>query len=111
MGIQEWSDSITLVNLAKEPQLGEELEAVMEMVTKGKVRDVVIDFAEVDIITSSSIAKFLKLRKILMECGCRLVFSSVNARTKNIFTLIGLEDSFEFVQDQFVALAGLQLVS
>ncbi len=57
MGIQNWSENIILLNLAAEPQLGEELQAVIEMVTAEKPRDVVIDFAEVEILTSSSIAK------------------------------------------------------
>ena len=110
MGIQNWSEDVILVSLAKEPQMGEELEAVIEMVSE-KDHDVVIDFADVDIVTSSSIAKLLKLRKGLKDSGRRLVFSSISARTKGIFTVTGLEGVFEFVEDQFLALAGLQLIS
>ena len=66
-------------------------------------------FSDVDIVTSSSIAKLLKLRKTLVDCDKRLVFCSVNTKTKKIFTLTGLNNVFEFVDDQFVALAGLQL--
>ena len=110
MGIQNWSDNVILINLANEPQMAEELQTVIEMVTENGTCDIVVDFADVDIITSSSIAKLLKLRKILSGCGRSIVFSSVSAKTKNIFAVTGLEGIFEFVEDQFIALAGLQMV-
>ncbi len=111
MGVQQWSDNIILVNLAQEPQLGEELQAVNAMVTGKGDCDVVVDFADIDIITSSSIAKLLKLRKALVDCDRRLVLSSVTPRVYNVFTVTGLDSVFEFVEDQFLALAGLQMVS
>ncbi|HPD46917.1 MAG TPA: STAS domain-containing protein [Anaerohalosphaeraceae bacterium] len=110
MGIQNWSDNIILVNLAQEPQLGEELLTVIQMVKERPDNDVVIDFADVDIITSSSIAKLLKLRKALADNNHRLVLSSVSRNTYGVFTVTGLDSVFEFVEDQFLALAGLQLV-
>jgi anti-anti-sigma factor len=109
MGIQNWSDNIVLVNLAQEPQIGEELQMAVEMVTQNGGCHVVIDFAQVGIITSSSIAKLLKLRKAVRECGRRLVLSSVRNQTKGVFAVTDLDNIFEFVDDQFVALAGLQL--
>ncbi len=111
MGIQNWSENIMLVNLAKEPDMGEELKTVTGIAAEKSTCDVVVDFADVDIITSSSIAKLLKLRKTLTDCGRRLVFSSVSPKTKKIFSLTGLDGVFEFADDQFVALAGLQLVN
>lgn len=111
MGIQEWSENIILVNLATEPQLGEELQGTKDMISEKNCYDVVIDFGDVEIITSSSIAKLLKIQKGLKEHKRRLILSSVNARTKKVFTLIGLDSVFEFVDDQFVALAGLQMVN
>ncbi len=111
MGIQNWSEDIILVALEQEPQLGEELQTATALVQDRKNCDVVIDFADVNILTSSSIAKLLKLRKVLFSNERRLVFCSVSAKTKNIFTVTGLDTVFEFVDDQFVALAGLQMVS
>ncbi|RKY06880.1 MAG: hypothetical protein DRP65_11150 [Planctomycetota bacterium] len=110
MSVQNWSDNIILVNLAPEPQTGEELQMAIEMATEAGGCDVVIDFAQVDIITSSSIAKLLKLRKALEDSGRRLVLSTVDKRTKEVFAVTGLDNIFEFIDDQFVALAGLQLV-
>jgi len=110
MGIQNWSEEIILVDLPQEPEIGDELKTVTEMVRDRGDCDVVIDFSMVDIVTSSSLSKLLKLRKLLADCGHRLVFCSVAAATKGIFTVTGLDGIFEIADDKFVALAGLQMV-
>jgi len=111
MGIQNWSEDIVLVELAQEPQTGDELKAVTEIVRDRGDCDVVIDFSNVDIVTSSSLSKLLKLRKLLADCGHRLVFCNVAAATKGIFTVTGLDGIFELADDKFVALASLQMVN
>lgn len=109
MGIQNWSDEVILVDLPQEPQMGDELTTITQMVRDRGDCEVVIDFSEVDIITSSSISKLLKLRKLLGDCEHRLIFSNVAPATKGIFTVTGLEEVFEFADDKFVALASLQM--
>ena len=111
MGIQDWSEDIILVDLPQEPEMSDELTTVVGMVLDRGDCDVVIDFCSVDIVTSSSLSKLLKLRKLLADCGHRLVFCSVAAATKGIFTVTGLDGIFEFADDKFVALASLQMVS
>ena len=111
MGIQDWSEDIILVDLPQEPEMGEELKTVTAMANERGDCEVVIDFSNVDIMTSSSISKLLKLRKLLGDCGHRLVFCSVAAATRGIFTVTGLDGVFEFADDKFVALASLQMVS
>ena len=109
MGIQNWSEDIVLVDLPPEPQLGDELKTVTEIILDRGDCNVAIDFSSVDIITSSSLSKLLKLRKLLADCGHQLVFCSVAPATRGIFTVTGLDTIFEFVDDKFVALAGLQI--
>jgi len=110
MGIQNWSDDVVLVDLPQEPQMGEELKTVTGIVRDRGNCDVVIDFSEVDIVTSSSLSKLLKLRKLLADCGHKLVFCNVAAATRGILTVTGLDGVFELVDDKFVALASLQIV-
>ena len=93
------------------PEMADELKSVTGMVRDRGNCDVVIDFSAVDIVTSSSLSKLLKLRKLLGDCGHRLVFCSVAAATRGIFTVTGLEGIFELADDKFIALAGLQMVS
>ncbi len=111
MGIQNWSDDIILVDLPQEPDMGDEVKTVTEMARDRGNCDVVIDFSNVDIVTSSSLSKLLKLRKLLADCEHRLVFCSVAPATRGIFTVTGLDGIFEVADDKFVALAGLQIVN
>jgi anti-anti-sigma factor len=111
MGIQNWSEDIVLVDLPQEPDMGEELKNVTEIVRDRGDCEVVIDFSKVDIVTSSSLSKLLKLRKMLADCGHRLIFCNVAAATRGIFTVTGLDGIFELADDKFVALASLQMVN
>jgi len=111
MGIQNWSDNIILVDLPSEPLMGDEIKTVTDIVRDRGDCDVVMDFSGVDIITSSSLSKLLKLRKMLLDWDHQLVFCNVAPGTKGIFTVTGVEGIFKVVEDKFVALAGLQLVN
>ncbi len=110
MGIQNWSENIVLVDLPQEPEMGDELKAVTEIMRDRGDCDLVVDFSSVDIVTSSSLSKLLKLRKLVGDCAHRLVFCSVAPATKGIFTVTGLDGVFELADDKFVALASLQMV-
>lgn len=110
MSIEKWSESIILVQLAREPQMGEELETCLAMIQKEQTRSVVVDFSDVEIVTSSSLAKLLKIRKQIKENGCSLVLCSLRPQTRKVFEVAGLDQVFEFVDDHFIALAGLQMV-
>jgi anti-anti-sigma factor len=111
MGIQNWSEDIILVDLPQEPNMGDELKTVTDMVRDRGDCEVVVDFSSVDIVTSSSLSKLLKLRKLLADCGHRLIFCNVAPATKGIFTVTGLDGIFELADDKFVALASLQIVA
>jgi anti-anti-sigma factor len=111
MGIQNWSENIILVDLPQEPNMGDELKTITDMVRDRGDCDVVIDFSSVDIVTSSSLSKLLKLRKLLVDCGHRFIFCNVAPATKGIFTVTGLDGIFELADDKFVALASLQIVT
>ena len=110
MGIQNWSEDIVLVDLSAEPKIGDELKTVAEIARGRGDCDVILDFSRVDIITSSSLSKLLRLRRLLTDCGHRLVFCSVADVTKGIFTVTSLDGIFEIADDKFVALASLQTI-
>lgn len=111
MGIQNWSDDVILVDLPQEPQIVDELRVVTDIVCDRGSCDVVIDFSKVDIVTSSSLSALLRLQKLMTDCQRRLIFCSVSAATKSIFTVTGIDGIFEFVEDKMLALAGLQLTN
>jgi len=111
MGLQNWSEDIILVDLPPEPGLGDELKTVTSVTRDRGDCDVVVDFSSIDIVTSSSLSKLLKLRKLLTDCGHRLIFCNVAPATRGIFTVTGLDGIFEVADDKFVALASLQIVN
>jgi anti-anti-sigma regulatory factor len=111
MGIQNWSENIILVDLPEEPEIADELKTVMEIVRDRGDCDVAMDFSAVDIVTSSSLSAMLRLRKLLGDCGRRLVFCNVAAATKSVFVTTGISEIFEFTEDKFTALTGLQMVN
>jgi anti-anti-sigma factor len=110
MGIQHWSDNIIVVDLPEEPELAEEIETLVDMVAGEDHCSVVVDFAGVDVITSSSLSKLLQLRKILVGCGRRLIFCSIPPTTRGVFKVTGLEQAFELADDKFAALATLEMI-
>jgi anti-anti-sigma factor len=108
MGFQNWSDDIILVDLTREPRMRGELKTLIEIVRDRGDCDVVVDFSSVDIMTSTSISGLLRLRKLLTDCGHRLMFCNVPSATRSVFSVVGLDEVFEFADDKFAALATLQ---
>jgi anti-anti-sigma factor len=108
MGIQSLSEDVLGVELpSKEPDIADELKAVNETVSSKPDCDVIIDFSVVEVMTSSSISNLLILRNLVYEHGRRLILCNVAVVTKCIFTVAGLNDVFEFANDQPTALAAV----
>ncbi|MHC4572688.1 MAG: STAS domain-containing protein [Planctomycetota bacterium] len=107
MAIQNWSDDIILAELGREPQLEGELKTVIDIVNDRGDCDVILDFSNVDIITSPSLAKLLKLRQSLIDCGHRLVLCSACEFTKSAFKVTGLDGLFRLADDRSAASAEL----
>jgi len=105
MAIDRSSQDILTVELPPEPELGIELETVLNIVRDGAGCDVVVDFSSADIVTSSNISKLLKLYKLLGELGHRLVLCSVPSPIEDIFKIVGLNVVFEVTSDKSAAIA------
>ncbi|UCC23257.1 MAG: STAS domain-containing protein [Planctomycetota bacterium] len=108
MGIENLSEDIVYSTLPGEPELGGELDKLCQVVCEKAVSNVVIDFSDVDIVTSPNLSTLLKLRKQLDNNSKRLICCGVSAMTKGIFTITGLDAVFEFVDDKSAALGALE---
>lgn len=111
MGIENWSDDIILADLHREPQLGGELKTVTDIINDRCDCDVILDFSGVDIITSPSLSKLLKLRQLLGDCGHQLVFCNICDFTKSAFKITGLDGFFEIADDRTAASVKLGFVT
>jgi anti-sigma B factor antagonist len=101
MEIRDLSESILLVDASAEPSFNEELAQTIDIVReRDDCCDVVIDFTKVDIVTSSSLSKLLKLRKLLMDCNRTLALCSVTRTTKGIFSVTALDSVFTIAPDK-----------
>ena len=110
MPTESCTEDTIVVDLPPEQEMRTELESLMETVSLRGHCDVVINFSRVDIVTSSSFCRLLKLRTLLADHGHRLVLCCLEANTKGIFAMIGLDRVFEFVDDKSAALKSLRRV-
>lgn len=110
MGIQNWSDEITVVELNDDPQFTDDVAALMDSL-KTKPTDAVLNFAAVDFINSSNIALLLRLRKLITGVNHRLIFCDVNTQVWGVFMVTGLDKIFEATNDISVALTTLQIAA
>jgi anti-anti-sigma factor len=108
MAIQEWSDSITVVDLADDPQFTDDLSALSETYQTRPV-DVVLNFSAVGFINSSNLTRLLRIRKLMSTHDRQLVLCGINSHVQGVFHVTGLDRIFKFTNDISTALASLQL--
>ncbi len=109
MSIESWSDNILKVELQDDPAFSDDLAALFdELETRDDV-DVVLNFAGLNYLNSSNIAKLLKLRKKLISSKRRLVLCGIMTNVWGLFLVTGLDKVFEFADDVANGLATVQL--
>ena len=109
MPLQKWSENILVVDLQNEPPFSDDMNALFDVLEQGAKVDVALNFGDVTYVNSSNIAKMLKLRKMVLAKGGRLVLCGVNTHVWGVFLVTGLDKIFEFADDLMTGLAGLQL--
>lgn len=110
--LTDWSDDIVVVDLADDPQLSDELSAIIDRVAGSEtdaVPHVVLNMALVGYIKSSNLAQLIRLRKLVQDVGRELVLCSVDDRVWSVMMVTGLDKMFEVAPDPMTALAGIQL--
>lgn len=108
MAIHNLTENVIIVTLPPEPKISEELKKINELISGKCDRDVIIDFTNVEIVTSQSISNLLISRSLLRESGHQLMLCNVSMPTKCIFTVAGLDAAFEFADNRQAALAAMQ---
>jgi len=108
MAIQDLSENTLLVEALPAPSFNEELARVIDVLReRNECCDVIIDFSHVDIVTSSSLSKLLKLRKVLTDSSRSLVLCCIARATKGIFSVTALDSIFTLVPDKAAAVSKL----
>ena len=111
MSITEWSEDVLLVDLFPEPLLSEDLQQLLLAIDGpgAAAKHVILDFQQVNGLTSSNIAAMLRVRKRVLQQKRRLFICAVNDRVWSIFMTAGLDDVFETSVEVSTALASVQL--
>jgi anti-anti-sigma regulatory factor len=104
MAIDSVSDDILLVTLPEQPQNGNEIDLVNKMLSQIVDHDVVMDFGNVKMLTSSTICGLMILDRLLRGGGRQFILCSVPSEIKQVFTRTGLLSVFELSDDQDVAI-------
>jgi anti-anti-sigma factor len=108
MAIQKWSEDITVVELADDPQFTDELTNLNDALESDPT-NVVLNFASVGFINSSNVAQLLRLRKQVTAKNKRMIMCDVNTQVWGVFLVTGLDKIFDFTNDIATALATMQL--
>ena len=109
MSIENWSDNVILVNLAKQPEAEDELLDVTELAQSKGNCDVVIDCSGVEILTVFSRSKLMNLRNSLASLGHRLVLCNPSEKAKEVLNSSGLTNTFRITNDKCSALTCIQM--
>lgn len=110
MAIQDWSERIFVVDLHDDPQFTDDLNALQDLVDKRNGVDVLLNFADVNFLNSSNIARLLKLRKVMHSTSPgKLRLCGINNAVWGVFLVTGLDKLFEFSDDVASGLASLQI--
>lgn len=110
--LTDWSDDIVVVDLADDPQLSDELTAIIDRVASTEtdaVPHVVLNMSLVGYIKSSNLAQLIKLKKLVQDVGRELKLCAVDSRVWAVMTVTGLDKLFDVSPDPMTALASIQL--
>ena len=108
MKVENFASDIIAFTLEREPQMNGELEAVIDMTAEHSDCNVILNFKNVDIITSSSLTRLLKLRQTLLALGHQMVLCNIHLFTKSAFEITGLDGVFTLAVDKAAAMAVLR---
>ncbi len=107
MAVQQWNEDTLVVKLTDDPVLSEEMAEVNVRLDETD-RDVVLDFSDLALLTSSGISKLLRLRKRTIVAGRKLLLCSLQDRVWSVLLVTGLDAIFVFAEDVSEALTRIQ---
>ena len=111
MSIDTWSDNIIVAELQADPGFTDDMTALYDQLDVKTDVDVVVNFAGVNYLNSSNIARLLKLRKKILTNRRRLVLCQINTNVWGLFLVTGLDKVFEFADSVATALTAVQLTA
>ncbi|HWB18838.1 MAG TPA: STAS domain-containing protein [Phycisphaerales bacterium] len=111
MPVNEWSDSIFILDLADEPAFSEEMDAINARLDEADTPTphVVVNLAAVRFVSSSNLAQLLRLRKRVLSASRQIHLAAVQDSVWSVLLTTGLDLVFTFSPDVATALASVQM--
>lgn len=110
MPLSDWSENVILGEMADEPVLREDLEALFARIEKSETSfHLVLDMRAVTYLNSSNLAQLLQLRKGVIANHGSLHLCGVRDTVWSVLLMTGLDRLFKFTDDVPTALAAAQL--
>lgn len=85
MGEQAWSEHIVIVRLPPEPQTNDELDRITQVAAKDIGFDIIVDFADVPVLSKSSLHRLVELRGMLDRSIRRVGFCNISPTIRRVF--------------------------
>ena len=83
---QSWSGRIVIVRLPAEPQTYDELDRVIQVAVNDIGFDIILDFADVQTISPSSLRRLVVLHRILDRFSRRVGFCNISPAIRSVLT-------------------------
>lgn len=109
MPLENWSDTIVLVELQDDPAFTDDMTALIDLIQNNAELDIVLNLSSVNYLNSSNIAKLLRIRKLALSHNRQLKLCGVNTHVWGLFLITGLDKVFSFCDDVSMGLASVQI--
>jgi anti-anti-sigma regulatory factor len=106
--IENLASDIIAFTLEREPQMNGEFEAVIAMTAEHSNCNVILNFKNIDIITSSSLTRLHKFRQTLPPLEHQMVLCNIHPFTKSAFEVASLDGFFTLAADKPAAVTVLR---
>jgi len=85
MSAQSWSRHLLVVRLPREPKTYDEIDRVIQVAIRNSECDIILDFADVEILDPPSLSQLAVLHRILEGSTRRLGFCNRNTAVRSVF--------------------------
>lgn len=111
MATSNLTEQVLLITLPSHPQASSDIQRATRKITARTPRHVIIDFSQVQIISSSTVSELLIIENHLHELNRRLILCCVPAKIQALLISVGLQSLFQIANDSLEAFEMLESCS
>ena len=109
MATSNLTEQVLLITLPSRPQASSDIERATRKITAKAPRHVIIDFSQVQIVSSSTISELLIIENHLHELNRHLILCCLPQKIETLLTSVGLQSLFQIANDSLEAFEMLEV--